>query len=59
MTFLWIFLGVVYVACWIYSGLATLRTGHYWMFWVGFFIPIPWIIVALTTPTERAATGGV
>ena len=59
MTFLSIFFGVVYAACWIYSGPATLRTGHYWMFWIGFFIPILRIIGALITPTERAATGGV
>ena len=47
MTFLWILLGVVYVACWIYFGLAAVRNGHYWMFWIGLFIPIVWIIGAL------------
>ena len=55
MTFLWILLGIVYVACWVYFGLATFRKGHYWMFWIGFFIPILWIIGALIAPTERAA----
>ena len=55
MTFLWIFLGLLYVACWIYFGLATFRKGHYWMFWIGFFIPILWIIGAFIAPTERAA----
>ena len=55
MTFLWILLGIVYVACWIYFGLATFRKGHYWMFWIGFFIPILWIIGAFIAPTERAA----
>jgi ABC-type multidrug transport system permease subunit len=55
MTFLWILLGVVYVACWIYFGLATFHKGHYWMFWIGFFIPILWIIGALIAPTQRAA----
>ena len=35
MTFLWIVLGVLYVACWLYFGLATFRRGHYWMFWIG------------------------
>jgi ABC-type multidrug transport system permease subunit len=63
MTFLWILLGIVYVACWIYFGLATLRKGHYWLFWIGFFLPILWIIGALIGPTERAAAraaaGGV
>ena len=55
MTFLWILLGIVYIACWIYFGLATFRKGHYWMFWIGFFIPILWIIGALIASTERAA----
>jgi hypothetical protein len=27
MTFLWILLGIVYIACWIYFGLATFRKG--------------------------------
>jgi len=46
MTFLWILLGIVYIACWIYFGLATFRKGHYWMFWIGFFLPIVWIVGA-------------
>jgi hypothetical protein len=62
MTFLWILLGIVYIACWLYFGLTTFRKGHYWMFWIGFFIPILWIIGALIAPTQRAAaraaTGG-
>ena len=29
MTFLWILLGIIYIACWIYFGLATFRKGHY------------------------------
>jgi hypothetical protein len=32
---------VVYVACWIFFGLTTFRKGHYWLFWIGFFIPNP------------------
>ncbi|MGO9822257.1 MAG: hypothetical protein ACLPTJ_16630 [Solirubrobacteraceae bacterium] len=63
MTILWILLGIVYIACWIYFGLSTFRKGHYWMFWIGFLIPILWIIGALIAPTHRAAaraaTGGV
>jgi hypothetical protein len=55
MTFLWILLGIVYIACWIYFGLATFSKGHYWMFWIGFFLPILWIIGAFLAPTERAA----
>ena len=55
MTILWILLGIVYIACWIYFGLATFRKSHYWMFWIGFLIPILWIIGALIAPLERAA----
>ena len=54
MTFLWILLGILYIACWLYFGLTTFRKGHYWMFWVGFFLPILWIIGALIAPTHRA-----
>ena len=52
MTFLWILLAIVYVACWVYFGLATFRKGHYWMFWIGFFLPFLWIIGALIAPTD-------
>jgi hypothetical protein len=55
MTFLWILLGIVYIACWIYFGLATFRKGHYWMFWIGFFLPFLWIVGALIAPTDSAA----
>jgi purine-cytosine permease-like protein len=55
MTFLWILLAIVYVACWVYFGLATFRKGHYWLFWIGFFLPFLWIIGALIAPTQAAA----
>ena len=55
MTILWILLGIVYIACWIYFGLATFRNGHYWMFWIGFFLPFLWIIGAFISPTPAAA----
>jgi ABC-type multidrug transport system permease subunit len=55
MTFLWIVLAIIYVACWIYFGLTTFRKGHFWMFWIGFFFPFLWIIGALISPTPRAA----
>ena len=55
MTFLWIVLGVLYVACWLYFGLATFRRGHYWMFWIGIIFPILWIIGAFIAPTDHAA----
>ena len=53
MTVLWILLAIVYVACWVYFGLATFRKGHYWMFWIGFLLPFLWIIGALIAPTDR------
>ena len=53
--FIWILLGIVYVACRIYFGVTTLRQGHYWMFWTGFFFPIPWIVGALIAPTPVRA----
>ena len=56
MTFLWILLGVLYVACWLYFGLATFaQRGIHWMFWIGFDLPILWIIGAFIGPTESAA----
>ena len=55
MTVLWILLAILYVACWVYFGLATFRKGHYWLFWIGFFLPILWIIGALIAPTDAAA----
>jgi hypothetical protein len=54
-TFIWILLGIVYVMCWIFFGMATLRKGHYVMFWVGIIFPLLWIIGALMAPTPRAA----
>jgi hypothetical protein len=61
MTWLWILLAILYVAIWIYFGLATFRKGHYWLFWIGFIFPILWIVGAFIAPTERAAAraGGV
>jgi hypothetical protein len=41
----------------VYFGLATFRKGHYWMFWIGFFLPFLWIIGALIAPTDHAAAG--
>jgi hypothetical protein len=46
-------LGIVYLTCWIFLGMAMFRKGHYWLFWIGFLFPIPWIVGALIAPTER------
>jgi hypothetical protein len=59
MTFLWNLLAVLYVACWVFVGLATFRTGHYWLFWIGFIFPILWIIEVFIAPTEHAAARAV
>jgi hypothetical protein len=55
MTVLWVLLGVLYVACWIFLGVATFRKGHYWLFFIGFLFPILRIVGALIAPTARAA----
>jgi hypothetical protein len=31
MTLLWILPAIVYIACWVYFGLATFRREHYWL----------------------------
>ena len=54
-TFLWIVLGVVYLTALIVLGLATLRKGHYFLFFVGIIFPFLWIVGALIGPTPRAA----
>ena len=54
MTVLWVLLGALYIACWIFLGLTTFRKGHYWLFFIGFFFPILWIIGAVIAPTARA-----
>ena len=55
MTFIWFLLGIVYLMCLIFLGVATFRKGHYVLFVVGFFLPILWILGALIRPTARAA----
>lgn len=55
MDVLWVLLGILYIVCWVFLGLATFRKGHYWLFFIGFFLPFLWIIGALIGPTERAS----
>lgn len=60
MTFLWIVLGIIYVACWIYFGLTTFRKGHYWMFWIGFLLPDPvdrWRVDSTDSTRRRRGIG--
>lgn len=53
-TFLWI-LAAIYVACFAILGLATLRKGHYAMFWLGILFPLLWVIGAFMAPTPTSA----
>jgi hypothetical protein len=43
---------LVYVLLAITLGLMTLRNGHGWMFFFGFFFPILWIFGAFMRPPE-------
>jgi hypothetical protein len=54
-TFVWFVLGVLYVTALVVLGLATLRRGHVFLFFVGFFFPFLWIVGSLMGPTPRAA----
>jgi hypothetical protein len=36
-------------------GLATLRNGHGWMFFLGIFFPLLWVFGAFMGPTDKAA----
>lgn len=54
-TFLWILFGALYLVALIVLGVATLRKGHYFLFFLGIFFPLLWIVGALIGPTPRAA----
>jgi hypothetical protein len=54
-TFLWIMFATLYFVALFVLGLATLRKGHTWLFAIGIFFPILWIVGALSSPTPRAA----
>jgi hypothetical protein len=58
-TILWLLLAVLYVTLFVTLALATLRKGHYFLFWVGIFFPVLWIIGALMGPTAAAEARGV
>jgi hypothetical protein len=55
---LWIFLAALYLTLFIAVGLATLRKGHYVLFFFGIIFPLLWIIGALLGPTESAEAAG-
>lgn len=54
-TFLWFLFAAIYLLVLITLGLATLRKGHYFLFFIGIFLPFLWLIGALISPTPRAA----
>jgi hypothetical protein len=54
-TLLWLLLAVVYIMLFVTLALATLRKGHYLLFWVGIIFRVLWIIGALIGPTAPAA----
>lgn len=54
-TFLWILLAAIYLVVLITLGVATLRKGHFFLFFIGIFFPVLWLIGALISPTPRAA----
>jgi hypothetical protein len=54
MEFLYVGLGILYVVLMVTLGVMTFRGGHYWMFWLGFFVPLLWIIGGLIEPTEAS-----
>lgn len=54
-TFLWVLLSIFYVVILLTLGLTTLRKGHMFLFIVGIFVPVFWLIGALIGPTPRTA----
>jgi hypothetical protein len=48
------FAAFVYIVLIISLGMNTLRKGHWVMFILGFFLPLFWIIGALSPPTTAA-----
>jgi hypothetical protein len=55
-TFIWILLAVVYIVLLVSLGLTTLRNGHTFLFFVGLFLPLLWIVGAFMPPTNAAQT---
>jgi hypothetical protein len=56
---LWILLGALYLTLFVLLGMATLRKGHNFLFFVGIIFPVLWIIGALLGPTQSAQAAGV
>jgi hypothetical protein len=56
---LWILLAALYLTLFFLLGLATLRKGHYFLFFVGIIFPLLWVVGALLGPTRSAEVAGV
>jgi hypothetical protein len=56
---LWILLGALYLTLFFLLGLATLRKGHYFLFFVGIIVPVVWVVGALVGPTKNEQAAGV
>jgi len=54
MEWLYVGLGILWLALLITLGVLTFKGGHYVMFVLGFFMPLFWIIGGLIAPTEAA-----
>jgi hypothetical protein len=50
---LWILLGALYLTLFFLLGLATLRRGHYFLFFVGIIVPVVWIVGAFLGPSRN------
>ena len=46
--------GILYLVLVFTLGLMTLRNGHGWMFFLGIFFPLLWILGAVMRPTAQA-----
>lgn len=51
---IWAIAAVVYVLLFLWLGIATLRNGHGWLFFIGIFLPIFWIFGAFAGPRNPA-----
>ena len=55
---LWLLIAAVYIALFVTIALATLRKGHYVLFWVGIIFPVLWIFGALMAPAAQVEARG-
>ena len=51
---LWLLLAIAYLLALVFLGVATLRRGHFVLFFVGIVFPIVWVFGALMRPTAAA-----